>query len=205
MVDPFVAGFLHVQLRAEGPLVGLALGPLVDQRALHARERRGLGVALDEVLADLDAHELEQEAQVPDHGIVAQHRVARLVRVAPAQADEEQAHQGQQSADVEGHPGEERQQEAHGAGQPGRVAHGKMLIELVQPGVHAGVSLGRPASRAGLCTRIVAGRCGHPRHELRRDSPAARGFPRRADARTASLYCALRRFVPDCGRFNKCR
>ena len=36
MVDPLVALSGYVQLRAKGPLVGFALGPLVHQRALRA-------------------------------------------------------------------------------------------------------------------------------------------------------------------------
>jgi hypothetical protein len=42
MVDPLVAGGVHVELGAEGALVGLALGALVDQAALLAREGHGL-------------------------------------------------------------------------------------------------------------------------------------------------------------------
>jgi hypothetical protein len=77
-----------VQLGAEGPLVGLALGALVDHGAARARRLAGVVVALDEVLADLGPDELQQEAHVPQHGVVAQHRVARLRVVAPAQQRE---------------------------------------------------------------------------------------------------------------------
>src|SRR5690606_24004237 len=66
MVDPLVARSVLVELRPEGPLVGFALGALVDERALLARERRMVVVALDEVLANLGPDELEQKAQMAD-------------------------------------------------------------------------------------------------------------------------------------------
>ena len=77
VIDPLVARGSLIELRAERPLVGIALGALIDDRALLARERRLLVVALEEVLADLGPDELEQEAQVADQRIVAQHRPLR--------------------------------------------------------------------------------------------------------------------------------
>jgi hypothetical protein len=85
MVDPFVAGAPDVDLGPERPVVRFALGALVDQRALRARERRRLLVALDEVLAQFRPDVLEQEAQVADHRIVAQDGVARLAPVVQAE------------------------------------------------------------------------------------------------------------------------
>ncbi len=96
VVDPLVALGAHVQLGAEWPHVGLALGALVDHRALRAREGLAvLHVALDEVLADLRADELQPKAHVAQDGIVAQDGVARLAQVAQAYQREQAGH-GQQ-------------------------------------------------------------------------------------------------------------
>ena len=53
VVDPLVASDGHVELRTKRPVVGLALRALVHERALRARKRRRLGIALDEVLTHL--------------------------------------------------------------------------------------------------------------------------------------------------------
>jgi hypothetical protein len=155
VVDPFVARRADVHLRAEGPLVLRALGALVDQRTLLARERRRLVVALDEVLPDLRPDELEQEAQVPDDRVVAQHRVLRLPRVVDAEPDQQREQQHGHRADVEGHPHEGAQQKADAADQPHQVADRKLFVELGEPGRHGRSSMesvrdgSRPATRRG--------------------------------------------------------
>ncbi|MCY1523661.1 hypothetical protein D9M68_585650 [compost metagenome] len=93
MVDPFVAVAVDVFLRAEGAFVDLALGALVDDGALRARERRRLRIVFEEVLADLGADEFEKEAQVAQDRIVAPDGVAGLDQVIHAQrAQERQRH-----------------------------------------------------------------------------------------------------------------
>ncbi len=140
MVDPLVAFGLHVELGAQRALVGVALGALVHQRALLARERGSLVVALDEVLAHLGADELEQEAQVADHGIVAQDRVAALAHVAHAGDHPHQAQQGPEAAGVDDDLRECAEQHHHRAGDPREVADREEAIERQQPAGHGDVS-----------------------------------------------------------------
>ena len=85
MIDPLVAHGARIQRRAEVGLAGPRLGLLLGERALLAREGHGLVVAFDEVLADLGPDELQQETQLSDHRVVAQHRMAGLRHVAPPQ------------------------------------------------------------------------------------------------------------------------
>ena len=73
VVHPLIALGLHVQLRAKGPLVRVALGALVHQRALRPRERGGLRVALQKILPHLRANKFQHKSQVADDGVVAQH------------------------------------------------------------------------------------------------------------------------------------
>jgi len=140
VVDPFVAFGLHVELGAQRALVGVALGALVHQRALLARERGGLVVALDEVLAHLGSDELEQEAQVADHRVVAQDRVAALAHVAHAGDHAHQAQHGPEAAGVGDHLRERAQQQQHRAGEPREIADRKEAIERQQPVGHGDVS-----------------------------------------------------------------
>ncbi|MNT53890.1 hypothetical protein D3C72_1910070 [compost metagenome] len=94
MVDPFVAVAVDVFLGAEGALVDLALGALVDDGTLRARERRGLCVVFQEVLADLGADELEEKAQVAQDRVVAPDRMPRLDQVIDAQGAQHQQRDG---------------------------------------------------------------------------------------------------------------
>ena len=81
MVQPFEMAVIDIVVGAEGPLVELVLGPLVDDGALVARKRHAALVVLEEILPDLGPDILQQEAQVPDDGIVAQDRVPGLEQV----------------------------------------------------------------------------------------------------------------------------
>src|SRR5690606_18290517 len=71
MVDPFVALAIHIFAGAEWTLVDFLLGALVNDRALCARERRGLRIVFQKILADLRPDELEKEAQIAQDGVVA--------------------------------------------------------------------------------------------------------------------------------------
>ena len=154
MVDPLVADGVDIELGAKGPLVAVALGALVNQAALLARKRRGFVVAFDEVLADLGTDEFQQEAQMPDDRVVAQHRVAALVGVTPTQAHQKQAHQARRPTHAEGDEGEGKEQGPHSAEQPNGVPDRKVRVDPVQPLVHGWFLLGF----AG--TAIVCGRQG---------------------------------------------
>src|SRR5262249_8829861 len=63
---------------AERNLVELALGALVDDRALLARERCPAGVVLEEVLADLGPNRLQQKTEVRRDRVAAQDGVPAL-------------------------------------------------------------------------------------------------------------------------------
>ncbi len=154
MVEPFIAFRAHVQLGAERPLVGLALGTLVDQRALHARERRGLGVALDEVLADLRAEIFQQIAQVAGHRVVAQQRVPGLQHIVQAQ---QQRHHTV--------PGGQRQERAAPAG----LGLGKQATRQL-PGHHAAQRPREQLRQRGLALLIRHGVTdpGHGQRDHRR-------------------------------------
>ncbi|MNV49332.1 hypothetical protein D3C71_1412830 [compost metagenome] len=85
MVDPFIAVAVDVFLRAERALVDFALGALVNDGALRARERRRMRIVFQEILADLGPNELEQEAQIANDGVVATDGMAGLDQVVHAQ------------------------------------------------------------------------------------------------------------------------
>ena len=81
MADPFVTDRFHVELGAIGPAVDVVFRALVDDAALGARERFFVGIAFDEILADLRPDKFEQEAEVSPQRIVAQDRVPLLREV----------------------------------------------------------------------------------------------------------------------------
>ena len=90
VVDPLIALLTHVELGAERSVVDLALGTLINQRALGTRERLGLGIAFDEVLANFGAYEFEDEAHMPHDGIVAQYGVLLLQQIPDAEKHQQQ-------------------------------------------------------------------------------------------------------------------
>jgi hypothetical protein len=144
VVDPLVPDGADVELGAERSLVRIALGPLVDERALLTRERSGVAIVLDEVLADLRAEELEQEAQVADHRVVAQDRVARLVHVVQAGQHQEGEDDRWPNRPVPDDPAGQREGEADEAQCPRGVADGDVAVEPVDPREH-----GAPPSGVG--------------------------------------------------------
>ena len=81
VVDPLVALGMYIEHGAKGAFVRLAFGALVNQRPLGPRERVALVVAFNEVLANFGANKFEHEAQMPNHGVVAQNGVARLAHI----------------------------------------------------------------------------------------------------------------------------
>src|SRR5215211_6950779 len=80
--DDEAVDLLHLVVRAEAERVDLALGRGIDPPALVAGEGALLVVGGDDVLAQLRADRLEQVAEVPDHGEVADDRVLPLAKVA---------------------------------------------------------------------------------------------------------------------------
>ena len=81
MVHPLKTTGIGVELRAEWALVDVLLGPLIHQCPLQARERHRIAVGLDQVLANLGTDRLEHEAQMPEHRVISQDRVARLQQI----------------------------------------------------------------------------------------------------------------------------
>ena len=81
VVDPLIAARAHIQVGAKGLGVGRALGALVHQRALRAREGRCLAVAFNKILSDLWPNELHQKAKVSNHGVIARDGVVALLQV----------------------------------------------------------------------------------------------------------------------------
>ena len=89
MVDPLKPYCVGIKLGPERTLVEHIFGALIDDRALLARERRGLGVALDEILANFGANKFEHETQMPNDGIVALNRMMGLLQIAQANHDQQ--------------------------------------------------------------------------------------------------------------------
>ena len=85
VVHPLVFVAVDVVLRAEGALVELVLGALIDDRPLVAREWHAFLVRLEEVLAHLRADVLQDEAQVRRDRVVAQDRVPALCEIADSE------------------------------------------------------------------------------------------------------------------------
>ena len=85
MAQPFIALGVDVELGAERALVQRHLGALIDDRALRARERQAVGLALEEILPHLRPEFLEQEPQMRRDRIVAQHRMALLDEIVNAE------------------------------------------------------------------------------------------------------------------------
>ena len=153
VVHPFIPLRAHVQVRAEGAVVRVALGALVDQRALRARERRGLAIAFDEILAHLGPHIFEHEADVADDRVVAQNGVARLLQVVHAQGHQRRKHQHHGQPHAKRHQRKQRQQQPEHAQRKGRVAHRVQGVQLVD---HGGPGSGRWRGRATL-TAFLSG------------------------------------------------
>src|SRR6185437_4632833 len=100
MVDPLEVVAIDVLLRAEGALVESPLGALIDDRALRPVEGRAVGVALEEVLADLGTDLLEREADIGEDRVVAAEAVPPLHEIPDAER---------------GKPGTEQREDEEGA------------------------------------------------------------------------------------------
>ena len=98
------AGLVEVVGRAETEHAALVLGHAVDPGARRPVEGHFVAVAEEEVLAEIFAQALEEEAQVADHRVIAQHRVALLRDVADVpvnQPDEDGQRRQDTQADAE--------------------------------------------------------------------------------------------------------
>ncbi len=191
VVDPFVTDLHHVDLRAEGPLVGLALGALVHQGALLARKGHLLAVGLDEVLPDLRPDELQQEAQVSQHRIVAQDRVARLQHIAQAQRGQRQRRQRPPQGDLNpGHPGQACGHGDPGAQRPRQVTRRQHAVQGLEQG-------GDHAVRVGGSQPVGLGAAARGRPPLSRPR-AARTVARSTagPGRPSARWCATRAGCP---------
>src|SRR5882672_5795234 len=84
VIDPFEIGTVNVLLRPKWPLVELAFGALIYDCSLRAVEGHAIGVAFQEVLADLRPNLLQPEADVGEDRIIAPQTVLGLHHVPDA-------------------------------------------------------------------------------------------------------------------------
>jgi hypothetical protein len=80
--------------------------------------------------------ELEQEAQVADHRVVAQDRVALLQHVAQPDQHQDEKDDRRPGAHPHLRPGERGDDEGDAAQRPGRVADRKVAVEPIDPAEH---------------------------------------------------------------------
>jgi hypothetical protein len=99
MRQPFEARRVNIVLGAERPLVERPLGGLIDQRALVAGERRAVFLTLQKILPDFGAYLLENETDMRQKRIVAQHGVPRLQEIDGAD-QRQRAEQHKQDHDI---------------------------------------------------------------------------------------------------------
>ncbi len=71
VVQPFVLFLVDVELGAEGPLVQLSLGALVDDGALVAGEGGAVLVAFEEILPHLGPDRLQQKTKMCRDRVIA--------------------------------------------------------------------------------------------------------------------------------------
>jgi hypothetical protein len=82
MIDPFVAGQVHVFAGAERLSALDVFGALINERTLRTRERHRFVIALEQILTDLRADCLEKESEMREQRIVAQDRMPSLEIIA---------------------------------------------------------------------------------------------------------------------------
>ena len=99
VVDPFMADLVDVEQRAERAQPLDPLGAAIDERALLARIGGLLVVALEEILPDLGAEMLEDEAQPRRDRIVLEHRAAGLEEIVKPDQRDDHRHPGHEPAD----------------------------------------------------------------------------------------------------------
>ena len=134
MRHPLVPFGIGVTLRAKRVLVRIALGALVDERALRPRERRSLVVALNKVLANLGPDEFEHEAQVPNDGVVAQNRALGLQQVVHAHTAQVAKNQHWQQVAAIG-PQHRAEQKSQHDQRKRQIAHGVHKMQQLQHGL----------------------------------------------------------------------
>ena len=84
MIDPLELRCVDILMRAERPLVELPLRALIDHGALGAIERHAVGIAFQEILADLGADFFQQESEMGEDWIVAAQAVLGLHHIPEA-------------------------------------------------------------------------------------------------------------------------
>ena len=82
--QPFEPAFIDIEFGAEGDLVELALGALIDDCAFVAAEGHAISVALDEILPDFGPDHLEEKAEQREKRVVSQDAVAGLGQMVDA-------------------------------------------------------------------------------------------------------------------------
>ena len=87
MRHPLMAVRMHIELGSKRPLVGIAFGALVHQRALGPRKRRGFVIAFNEILPNLRPDKFQHKPQVADHRVVAQDGALGLHQIQQTDAD----------------------------------------------------------------------------------------------------------------------
>ena len=84
---------IDIALRAEGLLVELAFGALIDNGPPLAGEWAAIGIGLEEVLADFWPHFLQQETDMTEDRVIAQDSMVRLDQVTNAKCGERSRNQ----------------------------------------------------------------------------------------------------------------
>ncbi len=123
MVQPLIVVAVDVVMGAEWPGLQRLLGALIDDGALVAREGHAVLLVLEEILAQLGADVLEDEAQMGGDRVIAQDRVLGLDEIAQANQSEE-AEQAERNREADSvlrvapdqrrqHGGPERRQGEH--------------------------------------------------------------------------------------------
>ena len=99
VIDPLEITGVDVLLGSERALVELTFRALIGDRTLGAIERRAVGLALQEILADFRADFLQEETDIGEDWIVALETMDRLDHVPHADGGERDAEQRQNRKD----------------------------------------------------------------------------------------------------------
>jgi hypothetical protein len=78
---------MHIELGSKWPLVGIAFGALVHQRALGPRKRRGFVIAFNEILPNFGTNKFQHKPQMAYHRVVAQDGALGLHQIQQTNAD----------------------------------------------------------------------------------------------------------------------
>ena len=112
--QPLIVAAIDIDLRAERPLVELALGALVDDGPRRTVERHAVEIAFEKILPDFGANFFEQKAQIGENGVIAQQRMSCLDEIVEAKQ-----RKGAENQDRRLRPG------AHQRLRPGKGESGK--------------------------------------------------------------------------------